>query len=82
MITKCSQFDEKRILDYIGSDYSSCLYLYLDLIRYGFDSDVVEVYIQQFAGEIVALLLKYYSCLHVYSKDNQFHADEVAALMI
>ena len=79
MIIKCEQKDEKRILDYIGEDYSSCLYLYLNLLKYGIDSDTIEVFIQCEESVITALLLKYYSCLHVYSKDNSFCADELVA---
>lgn len=78
MMIKCSRQDEKRILDYIGSDYPSCLYLYLDLLKYGFDTDSVEVYLQQQEKKVMAVLLRYYSCLHVYSRENAFDAKETA----
>lgn len=78
MIKKCIKADQERIISYIGSDYPSCLYLYLDLQKYGIESDVVSVYLQTKDDEIEALLLQYYSCLHVYSRSNAFDADELA----
>ena len=79
MISKCDQSREREILDYIGHDYARCLYLYLDLKKYGFDSAQIDVRIQNDEKGITAVLLKYYSCLHVYSKDNRFDAKELAA---
>ena len=79
MITKCVPTDEKQILSYIGMNYPSCLYLYLDLMEYGIASDSIDVYTLTVADEIKAVLLKYYSCLHVYSCDNQFNAEELAS---
>lgn len=82
MISKCVQADEKRILKYIGNDYSSCLYLYLDLLKYGLGSDSIDVYVQTGRNDIQALLLKYYSCLHVFSRENSFDAEELSAFFI
>ena len=78
MITKCLKADETRIISYIGNDYPSCLYLYLDLLKYGIESNTISVYLQTREDEVEALLLKYYSCLHVYSRNNAFDADELA----
>ena len=78
MIIKCSKTDEKEILAYIGSSYPLCLYLYLDLLKYGLESDSVTVYIQTYRNRITSLLLKYYSCLHVFSRENKFNPKELA----
>lgn len=77
MIAKCGTKDKQRILSYIGTDYSLCLYLYLNLLRYGFDSGTVEVFSQEAGEGITAVLLKYYTCLHIYSGDNSFDAEEI-----
>ena len=82
MITKCVKADEKRILEYIGNDYPSCLYLYLDLLKYGLESSSIDVYVQLGNDNIQALLLKYYSCLHVFSRDNSFNAEELAVFFV
>ena len=73
MIVKCnSNQQEYMIEDYIGDEYYKCLYLYMDLKRYGIDSEKIEVYIQLTNGEIEAIFLIYYSCLHVFSRQNAF----------
>ena len=78
VIIKCVPSDEKTLLSYIGADYSSCLYLYLNLIKYGINSEVIGVYFQKENGIITSILLKYYSCLHVYSNDSRFDSAEVS----
>ena len=82
MITKCDLSDKKRIISYIGNDYPSCLYLYLNLIKYGIGSDVIDVFIQQDGDLITAVMLKYYSCLHVFSRGDCFDAYELSAFFI
>ena len=82
MILKCSIADENKVLSYIGNDYANCLYLYLDLKKYGIESDKIEVFIQENDfNEITAVLLKYYSCIHVFSYDNSFNAIELGCFI-
>ena len=81
MINRCLEEDRPSIISYIGADYARCLYLYLDLEKYGFDSGDVDVYVQKTEDRISAVLLKYYSCLHIYSKDDSFDAEELAAFI-
>ena len=81
MITRCGILDESKIYSYIGLDYPRCLYLYLDLKKYGFESETTKIYIQYDNGLITAVLLKYYSCLHVFSKDNSFNPNELASFI-
>ena len=77
MIIKCNIKDKNRVFKYIGNDYTSCLYLYLNLKKYGFESDIIDVFIQEENNNISSILLKYYSCLHVYSKENGFDCKEI-----
>lgn len=82
MITKCSTSDKNHILSYIGIDYASCLNLYLDLVKYGIDSEIVDVFFQTSSNKVEAVLLKYYSCLHIYSRDNKFDVEELASFFL
>lgn len=82
MIQKCVKEDFERIISYIGADYPSCLYLYMNLKKYGIGSDTIDVFVQQNEEKIYAIMLKYYSCLHVYSKDTFFDAKELASFFI
>lgn len=79
MIVKCGRNDGHKVLSYIGSDYSRSLYLYLNLQKYGMDSDIIEVYFQKEGNLVTAVMLRYYTCLHVYSRDDNFNADEIGS---
>ena len=50
MIIKCKHSDLDQIKNYIGEDYASCLYLYMDLIQYGPDSEYTSTWIQEQEG--------------------------------
>lgn len=71
MITRCTENDLQEILDFIGNDYHRCLYLYLDLLQYGFGSPHVFVWRQnRDDGSIAAVWLRYHSGMHVYSPNG------------
>lgn len=81
MIYKCERNNEKIIESYVGRDYYRCLYLYMNLKKYGIDSDNIKVYFENENGLIRAVYLIYFSCIHVYSKDNSFDVKELEKLL-
>lgn len=81
MIIKCQKEDEKIIESYIGKEYYKCLYLYMNLQRYGIGSQVIDVYIDKLEDEIKAVYLFYFSCVHVYSKHNDFSVLKLKELL-
>lgn len=81
MIVKCQKNDEQIIESYIGKEYYKCLYLYMNLQRYGIGSQVIDVYMDKRENEIKAVYLFYFSCVHVYSKDNDFSVLELKELI-
>lgn len=80
MIIKCKHSDLERILDYIGHDYGSCLYLYMDLIQYGPDSEYTTTWIQEHEGKITSVLLSYHTAMHIFARDS-FNTQEVFDLV-
>ena len=79
MIDKCISIEqEKTIFEYIGKNYGRCLYLYLDLKKYTVKSDKISAYIQTDGFQTRAVLLIYYSCLHLYSEKDDFNAEELS----
>lgn len=52
MIVKCQKNDEQIIESYIGKEYYKCLYLYMNLQRYGIGSQVIDVYMDKRENEI------------------------------
>ncbi len=78
---KCKKENEKEILEYIGKSYGQCLYLYVDLLKYGFDNENINVWFQKEDNEIKALVLQYYTGVHVFSKDVEFDVKKVVDLL-
>ena len=81
MITVCDNNKKKDILAYIGEDYPKCLYLYMDIIKYGCASDTTRTWMQTKNGEITAVVLAYHTALHVFSRNNDLNVMEVCELV-
>lgn len=83
MIERCGKADEKTIFDYIGKDYGKCAYLYIDLKKYGFDNEHVSVWksIDNDQRTMDGIVLQYYNGMHVFSRENRFDPEPVAALI-
>ncbi len=80
---KCTERNKQQILDYIGDDYGKCLYLYIDLKKYGLSNENVSMWWQlDEQGAIRAIALKYYTGMHLYSRDNDFDAKDAADLIM
>jgi hypothetical protein len=78
MIIKCNSIaQEEAILEYIGKNYGKCLYLYLDLKKYTIKSANIQVYQQVCNGKITTIFLLYYTCLHVFSENEDFDSEEI-----
>lgn len=81
MIRKCNNLECGLILDYIGDNYSNCLYLYLNVIKYGCASEVTRTWIQSQDGHTTAVFLAYHTALHIYSKDDNLIVPEIVSLV-
>lgn len=81
MLIQCSKACNTELLQYIGHDYPKCLYLYLNLRKYGFDNENINIYVHYEKNEINAVYLIYYSCLHIYSRDNAFKIGDILQLI-
>lgn len=81
MISQCNNSQQEVFLNYISEDYPNCLYLYLDAIKYGCQSDTTRTWIQTKDGEITAVVLAYHTALHVFSKNNDIDVTEISELV-
>lgn len=79
-IRKATSGDEPRIKAYIGDGYEHCLYLYLNLLQYGCDSDEITVWVQE-KQKITAVLLRYHTCIHIFSREHDFDSAELASFL-
>ncbi|WP_054957470.1 GNAT family N-acetyltransferase [Paenibacillus dakarensis] len=77
MLKQCDESWITRILEYIGRDYSKCLYLYINLNKYGLNTENFNVWISlDDVGDIRGLMAKYYTGTHFFSKDTDFIVDD------
>lgn len=78
---KCTVNEREDILEYIGDDYGKCLYMYVDLMKYGFENENINVWMQKNDNLITAVVLQYYTGMHVFSRDGKFDKEDVACLI-
>lgn len=81
MLIKCDNNYIDKIKEYIGKEYYKCLYLYLDLIEYGCENTNINVWIQIENDETLAVILKYYTGMHIFSKHHNYKLNEIINLI-
>lgn len=81
MLVRCNNNEIKGIVNYIDKEYYACIYLYLDLLKYGCEDENVKVWLQKNNNNITSVILKYYSGMHVFSKKNDFDVEEIVRLI-
>ena len=74
---KLTQERVKDVLAYMEDDLPNCLYLYGDIVRYGINDPNMTVWFSEKDGKINAVVMKYFSGSHVYSKQLDYDLDEV-----
>lgn len=74
---KLTQERVKDVLAYMEDDLPNCLYLYGDIVRYGINDPNMTVWFSEKDGKINAVVMKYFSGSHVYSKHLDYDLDEV-----
>ncbi len=81
MLVQCTEEWEDRIFSYIGENQEACLYLYVDVRRYGLSSGLVRVWAQCTGDEIHAIAMSYHNGMHLYSRENRFDGAEIFKLI-
>ena len=78
---KANNQDLEKILEYIGKDYGKCLYLYLDIKEYGLENENIHLWYSEKNEEIVVIAMKYYSGMHIFSRNMEFNRNEIKELI-
>lgn len=66
---KCNENHLNEVLDYIDKDYGKCLYMYLDILKYGFNDENINLWCQKKGEKISLLVLQYYTGMHIFTRD-------------
>ena len=84
MIKEVKNQDLKNIELFIGNEYYKCLYLYLDMKKYGISDENIKIWIQNEnnnENNIVSVILKYFSGMHIYSKNIDYNTSEIIKII-
>lgn len=82
MIVLCENNEGNTILEYVGNEYYKCLYLYINLLKYGCQSDYTRVWkVLDDKRAISLVALSYHSALHLFSKEMNFDHQELVDLV-
>lgn len=81
MLKRVEKEEGSLVKDYIGSEYDKCLYLYLDFIKYGLNNENLKFWLDIENDEINCVILKYYSGMHIFSKNKDCSYERLAELI-
>lgn len=82
LIKKCSNADKDKIMEYIGDEFGKCLYIYLNIERYGVNEVFLKTWIStDDRNEVNAVVIKYHTGMHVFSKESNCNICEIAELL-
>ena len=73
--------EESLIKKYIGTEYDECLYLYLDFVKYGLNNENLKFWLDAENEEIKCVILKYYSGMHIFSKNKNCNYENIIKLI-
>ena len=73
--------EESLIKKYIGTEYDKCLYLYLDFVKYGLNNENLKFWLDAENEEIKCVILKYYSGMHIFSKNKNCNYENIIKLI-
>lgn len=81
MLEQISNNKIKLVLNTIKDNYGECLYLYLDLVKYGTENPNIKVWISEIDNIIDSITLKYYTGMHIYVTKDDFGTNSLIKLI-
>ena len=83
MIRKCDNGDIEKVLEYIDRDYGKCLYMYIDIKKYGMNTDFFTAWLcEDKDGKPEAVVSGYHTGMQIFSRDNEFDKESVSGLIL
>lgn len=80
MLVKRTNQEIQPVLDYIGEDYVQCLYMYMDVVELGAESEGLGLWTSEEDGKILCVYYRYFDCLHIYGRQGCVIEDAAALL--
>lgn len=73
--------DQSRILDYLKAELQDCIYLYIDIMNYGVQSENMKVWLEEEQEEILFVAMKYYDSFQLYGRGEGWSIEAVCKLL-
>ncbi len=74
--------DLDAILTYLRRDIPNCIYMYIDIGKYGLDNPHMHVWLDEDADGLRLAVMQYYNSIQLYSLADDWDVDGVAALVL
>lgn len=76
-----SEDDLKAVLKRMEVDIGNCLYLYIDIMKYGLTNQNMKVWLDKREGESSLIVMKYYNSMQVYAWKDDWSLEELSQLI-
>lgn len=73
--------DQSRILNYLREELQDCIYLYIDIMNYGIQSENMKVWLEEDQGEILFVAMKYYDSFQLYGRREGWSLEALLKLL-
>ncbi len=82
MITRLTAKSEvENVLSYLKKDIQNCLYIYIDLVRYGITNPNMMVWTSGEQGAINSVIMKYHDGFQIYSQEPEPDINDILELI-
>ena len=78
---KATNEDVKKILEYLKPEVQNCLYMYIDIGKYGLDSEFMDVWIEEKGEDLNCVVMKYHTGIGLYSASDDWDVDGVVEII-
>lgn len=79
---KVCQEEIAAILQYLSKDLGNCIYLYIDISKYGLDNPNMELWVEKEGNRYNLVVMKYFDSLQIYATDENWNSVEIERLII
>lgn len=78
---KATENEIPAILVYLKRQVQDCLYMYIDIAKYGLENPNMEVWLDSDKSGVKLVVMKYHTSISVYTDREKWNVEEVAKLI-
>ncbi len=72
----------EEVLAYLKNDIPNCLYMYIDIEKYGIKNENITVWFDtDETGKISTVIMKYYNSVSIYSKNDVYDVEKIVEMI-